>query len=181
MHAVKFKLHHNNGHHLHYMDPEHDPSKWVYANGKKMSRLTYIAHYFITYDYHVLRIGREHKRLRRECLIQMLVSYMLLAVVIYIKPINALILVLAPILLVWLNFIHLTYDDHVDLYAKDPYAASHTKANRLLNWVFFNNGYHLAHHLKPGLHWSKLPEYHRQIAHLITAPPSYTPLNRAFR
>ena len=31
----------------------------------------------------------------------------------------------------------------------------------------FNNGFHTAHHESAGLHWSKLPEAHAKIAHLI--------------
>lgn len=35
---------------------------------------------------------------------------------------------------------------------------------KLSNWFFFNNGYHTAHHMKPGLHWSVLPElYEKEI------------------
>lgn len=30
------------------------------------------------------------------------------------------------------------------------------------NWVFLNNGYHTAHHEKPGLHWSRLPNWHER-------------------
>jgi beta-carotene hydroxylase len=28
------------------------------------------------------------------------------------------------------------------------------------NYIMFNNGYHGAHHMKPGLHWSLLPEFY---------------------
>jgi fatty acid desaturase len=32
----------------------------------------------------------------------------------------------------------------------------------IVNWIFLNNGYHTAHHLRPALHWSLLAEYHRR-------------------
>ena len=34
---------------------------------------------------------------------------------------------------------------------------------KLINWWTFNNGYHGMHHVKPGLHWSLLPEAHQKV------------------
>jgi len=31
-----------------------------------------------------------------------------------------------------------------------------------INWLFLNNGFHTAHHLRPATHWSRLPEFHRE-------------------
>lgn len=31
-----------------------------------------------------------------------------------------------------------------------------------INWLFLNNGFHTAHHLRPAKHWSRLPEFHRE-------------------
>jgi fatty acid desaturase len=30
------------------------------------------------------------------------------------------------------------------------------------NWLFLNNGFHTAHHLRPAMHWSRLAEFHRE-------------------
>ena len=41
-----------------------------------------------------------------------------------------------------------------------PYNHTRNFSSKSLNFLLFNNGYHAAHHLKPNLHWSLLPEYH---------------------
>lgn len=43
-----------------------------------------------------------------------------------------------------------------------PYNHSRNFTSKWLNFICFNNGFHGAHHEKPGLHWSKLPAYHRK-------------------
>jgi hypothetical protein len=35
---------------------------------------------------------------------------------------------------------------------------------RLYNLLFFNDGYHVEHHARPGLHWSRLPDYRDEVA-----------------
>lgn len=41
-----------------------------------------------------------------------------------------------------------------------PLGESRNFVGAIGNWLFFNNGYHTAHHLEPGLHWSRLPLKH---------------------
>jgi fatty acid desaturase len=43
-----------------------------------------------------------------------------------------------------------------------PYNHSRNFTGKLLNFFAFNNGYHGMHHLRPGLHWSLLPQYHKK-------------------
>lgn len=44
----------------------------------------------------------------------------------------------------------------------DPYNHSRNFTGKWLNWWLFNNGYHGAHHIKPNLHWSLLPQFHNE-------------------
>jgi fatty acid desaturase len=51
-----------------------------------------------------------------------------------------------------------------------PHNHSRNLTGAMVNWLFLNNGYHTAHHQRPALHWSLLPEYHqREIAPHIRA------------
>lgn len=44
-----------------------------------------------------------------------------------------------------------------------PYNHSRNFVGRVFNWFTFNNGFHGAHHMKPGMHWSLLPATHAQL------------------
>lgn len=45
---------------------------------------------------------------------------------------------------------------------KHKYNHSRTFTGKLMNFLCFNNGYHGAHHNRPSLHWSLLPEHHEK-------------------
>ncbi|KAJ3089978.1 hypothetical protein HK100_007592, partial [Physocladia obscura] len=40
----------------------------------------------------------------------------------------------------------------------------------ITNFLFFNNGYHSIHHIRPTLHWSKLPAAHNELVKPIIHP-----------
>lgn len=43
------------------------------------------------------------------------------------------------------------------------YDHSRNFTGTVLNWWLLNNGYHTAHHMCPGVHWSQLPRLHEEI------------------
>ena len=45
-----------------------------------------------------------------------------------------------------------------------PIAWGVSSYHRLYNWLWFNNGYHAEHHYRPRLHWTKMQEFHEEIA-----------------
>ena len=51
---------------------------------------------------------------------------------------------------------------HQDCDPHSEFDHSRNVTGGLINWLFLNNGYHTAHHLRPALHWSLLPKYHRE-------------------
>ena len=54
---------------------------------------------------------------------------------------------------------------HTDAWSEHDHSRNFTGG--IFNFLFFNNGYHTAHHNEPALHWSKLPALHADIADTI--------------
>ena len=54
------------------------------------------------------------------------------------------------------------YFQHDGCDEEHPYNHSRNFTGWSLNWFLFNNGYHGAHHMKPNLHWSLLPDYYEK-------------------
>ena len=85
----------------------------------------------------------------------------------------------------WLTFTYLLpwylathfvtrYVDYLNHYgcnekSADPFEHANNSLNRLFNLTTHNFGYHTAHHIRPGAHWTELPAIHQTIADRI--PP----------
>jgi fatty acid desaturase len=73
-------------------------------------------------------------------------------------------------LLPWYVLTHVItrYVDYLNHYgcdedSKNPYARANNSLSRWFNWTTHNFGYHTAHHIRPGAHWTELPAIHAGI------------------
>jgi beta-carotene hydroxylase len=176
---AKFRIQHNLGHHRFYTDPAQDLTT-TRRDGSAMGRLEYTVRFFIAATFEAIRIGRDYPVLLRRFYRAQAAALIAVVGLLAINPIGALILFVVPMNMMWFTFALVTYDDHIGLHSTNELEASHSKTNRILNILIFNNGYHLAHHVKPGVHWSELPAVHESLKGRIRVPAGSTFLNRIF-
>ena len=160
-------LHHNLGHHAHYLDPQHDTMGWQRADGSAMHYLEYIARNTARIFSETLAIGQRYPRILRKYKRMTVICLLPLAVLLYLDLLKTLLVFLLPMGLMLANVIRIGYHQHAELALESHLTASHNNAGVLYNLLTFNSGYHTAHHIKPRLHWSQLPAYHQEIgAHI---------------
>jgi fatty acid desaturase len=161
----------HNLHHAHYLNrrssPERrDPNSWVDApTGHKLKLRQYVFPFML--GHWKRHPSMSFSRLRRGSSWEVrLVRLLVMLGLILVHPFAACCLFLGPMAISQvLTAVH-SYYQHAGLDTDDPYAASF---NYHSPFYLYNIGYHTAHHLKPRLHWSKLPVEHRQIEGRIPA------------
>lgn len=83
----------------------------------------------------------------------------------YLNPYKFLLLFYIPHLfaqwfIVSINIIQHDGCDIVEPTIKENINTARNLTGSIINYLTFNNGYHMMHHLKPSLHWSELPKQH---------------------
>lgn len=156
-------LHHNLGHHLNYLDQTKDESAWMRKDGTKMGCLEYTLTIAITGYTRAYKVGKNHPKYQKSFISMGTLVFLILCVLFYLKPVNALLVFFLPMLAGYVITCWHTYYHHAGLDTDDHLEASYNTMHRTYNFLTGNLGYHTAHHMKQGLHWSKLPEFHESI------------------
>ncbi|WP_290517799.1 fatty acid desaturase [Alcanivorax sp.] len=170
---LSWTLHHNIGHHQLYLDPDNDPSPWQQADGSLMPRWRYVLINTLRIYPEIHRIGRQHPALYRRFLRLLLLANIPLVAAFMLDPRNAFIVFLIPMISMLFMLLDNTYGQHAGTGYEDHFHASRNVELKRYNLPSWNLGYHTAHHMLPGLHWSELPALHAKIRdripdHLIT-------------
>lgn len=100
-------------------------------------------------------------RLYRQALRERVVFYAVLSVLLAVDWKATGIYLILPWFVAQLMLVGVNLLQHQDCEMESEYNHSRNVTGGLVNWILFNNGYHTAHHLRPSMHWSLLPGFHR--------------------
>lgn len=162
-------LHHTLGHHLNYLDQSKDESAWKTPAGRLMSCLEYTLVVGIMAYPLALNVGKQHPKSRTKLVQNIALTLFVLGLFCWINWVNALIIFIIPMVVLLFATVYVTYHHHAGLDQADPYQATYNITDRWYNFFTCNLGYHTAHHLQCGRHWSELPQFHEEIKAKIPA------------
>lgn len=84
-----------------------------------------------------------------------------------VRPLETLSYVVGPYLFGQWAILAINHLQHVGCDPGSEYGHSRNFVGRWLNWWVLNSGYHTAHHVRPEVHWSLLPQVHGQIRSMM--------------
>ena len=174
-----YELHHVHNHHRHTQRFDEGARDWSSTFGfagtrhpdQPVSRLYYVLTFMTLAWLHcwieVLR--RPGDAVSRRFFRSALVCFAACGALAYARPWEFVLFFLVPWLVIYLGVASNNYDHHHGCKLTTPHDSSNVDLRFPYRGFGFNIGYHVAHHVKPTLHWSLLPGLHRELAPLIPA------------
>jgi fatty acid desaturase len=128
-----------------------------------MGRFEYTVDLLLNHQVDIVRVGRKHPKYLRALLWMKLPLWGLLGVGLWLRPLETVLIFLLPAFITLVHTIWATYEHHAGCEPTGHLDASRNRDNHIFNRLTGNLGLHTAHHKRPGLHWSLLPELHDEI------------------
>ena len=163
---------HNSNHHVH-INKEPDYTR-TYMASEKNNLLTLTTYPSLSGFNQGKPVGRyffglynENRRKFYFHLLQLitLVTWIVGALILDWK--KALLYVVIPQQISLFTVLIFNYIQHIHADEESEFNHSRNMTGSVLNFLLLNNGLHTAHHLSPGVHWSRLREKHNKIADRI--------------
>lgn len=157
---------HNERHHLH-PDSEQDfvrtslvKSRWNVINLIAFPFLSIAAMFREKpNDLEIWKASRPF--LYRQGLLERTVFYGVLVILMIVDWKSTLLALVLPWIIAQLMLVGVNLLQHQDCNIASEFDHSRNVSGAVSNWFLLNNGYHTAHHLRPAMHWSRLPDFHR--------------------
>lgn len=160
--STRLHLVHHFNHHRFFRTDEDWSSYKKHAKGKGLARLLYYAFSGSREIAKYRNTQKFPKKFAKELWIERII---LLGFSFFILLLNfkSFIFLIAPSWFLGLNLLFISnLINHDQCKLNSEWNHSRNFLNPFENWFFMNNGYHSAHHDKPYIHWSLLPELHQQ-------------------
>jgi fatty acid desaturase len=160
-------LHHNLGHHLNFLDQTKDESAWKRKDGSTMGVVEYSFVIAATSYYRGYQVGKRFPKHQKIFLRWTAITLAFLVALTAYHPVAAFFVYWLPMMTSLFFTAWVTYDHHSGLESPNAFESSYNIMNRTFNILTGNLGLHTAHHHRQGVHWSKLPALHAEIADKI--------------
>ena len=160
---------HNSNHHVH-INKEPDYTK-TYMASEKNNLITLLTYPSLSGFKQQKAVGtyftglyKENRRKFYFHLLQVVSLVLWIGVALLIDWKKALLYVVIPQQVSLFTVLIFNYIQHIHADEESDFNHSRNMTGKLLNFFLLNNGLHTAHHISPGIHWSRLREKHDQIA-----------------
>lgn len=102
----------------------------------------------------------KRPRLFRQAILERALFYPALIAFLIVDGRSTFLFLVLPWITAQLALVGMNLLQHQDCDHSSDFDHSRNLTGIMPNWFLFNSGYHTAHHLRPAMHWSQLPEFH---------------------
>ncbi len=159
---------HNSNHHVHInKEPDYTRTYQLTEKNNLFTLLTYPSLSGYKQQGPVFKYLREVKQQNRRKywfhIQQFVTLFGFIIVALLLDWRKAIFYVIIPQQVSTFSVLIFNYVQHIHADEESEFNHSRNITGWLLNFVLLNNGYHTAHHISPGIHWSQLREKHLSI------------------